>query len=143
MFERFTFSETAYFWRWWKEQRAATRATFRSLVAEGRIQFAGGGWVQPDEATTDYLQLLDLYTWGLRFDTMLWLYYQIKHSWHIGQTFCICLRMYYNIIKLVINYKANFREEKSWKQSKTSMFTYRKYSNSIGSSWIIGVLEFL
>lgn len=71
MFERFTFSETAYFWRWWKEQRAATRATFRSLVAEGRIQFAGGGWVQPDEATTDYLQLLDLYTWGLRFDTML------------------------------------------------------------------------
>ncbi|CAG9577073.1 unnamed protein product [Danaus chrysippus] len=63
---KFTFSETAYFWRWWKEQRGTTRATFRSLVAEGRIQFAGGGWVQPDEATTDYLQLLDLYTWGLR-----------------------------------------------------------------------------
>ncbi|XP_069356925.1 lysosomal alpha-mannosidase-like [Maniola hyperantus] len=63
---KFTFSETAYFWRWWKEQRASTRATFRTLVAEGRIQFAGGGWVQADEATADYLQLLDHYTWGLR-----------------------------------------------------------------------------
>ncbi|VVC92790.1 unnamed protein product, partial [Leptidea sinapis] len=62
----FTVSETAYFWRWWKEQRGATRSTFRSLVAEGRIQFAGGGWVQADEATTYYLQLIDLYTWGLR-----------------------------------------------------------------------------
>ncbi|XP_039752015.1 lysosomal alpha-mannosidase-like [Pararge aegeria] len=63
---KFTFSETAYFWRWWKEQRGATRATFKSLVAEGRIQFAGGGWVQADEATADYLQLLDHYTWGHR-----------------------------------------------------------------------------
>ncbi|XP_050358334.1 lysosomal alpha-mannosidase-like, partial [Nymphalis io] len=63
---KFTFSETAYFWRWWKEQRGTTRATFRSLVAEGRIEFAGGGWVQADEATVDYLQLLDQYTWGLR-----------------------------------------------------------------------------
>ncbi|CAH4036337.1 unnamed protein product [Pieris brassicae] len=63
---KFTFSETAYFWRWWKEQRGSTRATFRSLVAEGRIQFAGGGWVQADEATSHYLHILDQYTWGLR-----------------------------------------------------------------------------
>ncbi|KAJ2943253.1 hypothetical protein O0L34_g12058 [Tuta absoluta] len=63
---RFTFSETAYFWRWWKEQRPATRATFRSLVQEGRIEFAGGGWTQNDEATVDYLQIIDNFTWGLR-----------------------------------------------------------------------------
>ncbi|KAI8433445.1 hypothetical protein MSG28_015480 [Choristoneura fumiferana] len=63
---KFTFSEAGYFWRWWKEQRPATRATFRSLVQEGRIEFAGGGWVQNDEATADYLMLLDQYTWGLR-----------------------------------------------------------------------------
>ncbi|KAH9642679.1 hypothetical protein HF086_011036 [Spodoptera exigua] len=42
---KFTFSETAYFWRWWKEQRPTTRATFRTLVQEGRVEFAGGGWV--------------------------------------------------------------------------------------------------
>ncbi|CAH2056095.1 unnamed protein product, partial [Iphiclides podalirius] len=63
---KFTFSETVYFWRWWKEQRPATRATFRALVAEGRLEFAGGGWVQNDEATTDYLQIIDQFTWGLR-----------------------------------------------------------------------------
>ncbi|XP_063836494.1 lysosomal alpha-mannosidase-like [Ostrinia nubilalis] len=63
---KFTFSESAYFWRWWKEQRPLTRATFRSLVQEGRVEFAGGGWVQNDEAAVDYLQLIDQYTWGLR-----------------------------------------------------------------------------
>ncbi|XP_072948571.1 lysosomal alpha-mannosidase-like [Epargyreus clarus] len=63
---KFTFSETAYFWRWWKEQRATTRATFRTLVQEGRVQFAGGAWVQNDEATADYLQIIDQFTWGLR-----------------------------------------------------------------------------
>ncbi|XP_052749154.1 lysosomal alpha-mannosidase-like [Galleria mellonella] len=63
---KFTFSETSYFWRWWKEQRPVTRATFRTLVQEGRIEFAGGGWVHNDEATVDYLQIIDQYTWGLR-----------------------------------------------------------------------------
>ncbi|XP_063898600.1 lysosomal alpha-mannosidase [Helicoverpa armigera] len=63
---KFTFSETAYFWRWWKEQRPTTRATFRSLVQEGRVEFAGGGWVHNDEATPDYLHIIDQYTWGLR-----------------------------------------------------------------------------
>ncbi|XP_061727696.1 lysosomal alpha-mannosidase-like isoform X2 [Cydia pomonella] len=63
---KFTFSEVSYFWRWWKEQRPATRATFRGLVQEGRVEFAGGGWVQGDEATTDYLMILDQFTWGLR-----------------------------------------------------------------------------
>ncbi|CAH0601926.1 unnamed protein product [Chrysodeixis includens] len=62
----FTFSETAYFWRWWKEQRPTTRATFRALVQEGRVEFAGGGWVHNDEATPDYLHIIDQYTWGLR-----------------------------------------------------------------------------
>ncbi|KAF9804995.1 hypothetical protein SFRURICE_015943 [Spodoptera frugiperda] len=62
----FTFSETAYFWRWWKEQRPTTRATFRTLVQEGRVEFAGGGWVHNDEATPDYLHIIDQYTWGLR-----------------------------------------------------------------------------
>ncbi|XP_063392346.1 lysosomal alpha-mannosidase-like [Cydia fagiglandana] len=63
---KFTFSEVSYFWRWWKEQRPATRATFRGLVQEGRVEFAGGGWVQGDEATTDFLMILDQFTWGLR-----------------------------------------------------------------------------
>ncbi|KAJ8707781.1 hypothetical protein PYW07_011458 [Mythimna separata] len=63
---KFTFSETAYFWRWWKEQRPTTRATFRSLVQEGRLEFAGGGWVHNDEATPDYLHIIDQFTWGLR-----------------------------------------------------------------------------
>ncbi|KAM3955590.1 lysosomal alpha-mannosidase [Aphomia sociella] len=81
---KFTFSETAYFWRWWKEQRPVTRATFRTLVQEGRIEFAGGGWIQNDEATVDYLQIIDQYTWGLRkLNDTLGVCGKPKAAWHI------------------------------------------------------------
>nr|XP_037875476.1 lysosomal alpha-mannosidase isoform X2 [Bombyx mori] len=81
---KFTFSETSYFWRWWKEQRPVTRSTFRSLVQEGRVEFAGGGWVQNDEATSDYLQIIDQYTWGLRkLNDTLGLCGKPKAAWQI------------------------------------------------------------
>ncbi|XP_048487906.1 lysosomal alpha-mannosidase [Plutella xylostella] len=63
---KFTFAESAYFWRWWKEQRPSMRNVFRTLVQEGRIEIAGGSWVQNDEATADYEAIIDSYTWGLR-----------------------------------------------------------------------------
>ncbi|CAH0404424.1 unnamed protein product [Chilo suppressalis] len=81
---KFTFSETAYFWRWWKEQRPITRATFRTLVQEGRVEFAGGGWVQNDEATVNYLQIIDQFTWGLRkLNDTLGPCGKPKAAWHI------------------------------------------------------------
>lgn len=43
--------EIAIYWeRWMKEQNESTRAAVRGLFSRGQIEFAGGGWVQPDEA---------------------------------------------------------------------------------------------
>ena len=46
----FVWSETVFFARWWDELNAARRVRVRALVDAGRLEFAGGGWVQHDEA---------------------------------------------------------------------------------------------
>jgi hypothetical protein len=50
----FMISEMAFFEPWWWGQDAETRAAVRDLVAREQIEFAGGGWVMPDEATTRF-----------------------------------------------------------------------------------------
>ncbi len=56
----------AYFTRWWSEQSPAQQDTVKQLVREGRLHFVNGGWVQHDEACTDYTAMLDQTTKGHR-----------------------------------------------------------------------------
>ena len=39
----------------------------RQLVHQGRLQFAGGGWTQNDEAVTHYSAILDNLSLGMKF----------------------------------------------------------------------------
>ncbi|XP_006900896.1 PREDICTED: lysosomal alpha-mannosidase [Elephantulus edwardii] len=64
---RFIYVEIAFFSRWWKQQTRATQETVRELVRQGRLEFANGGWVMNDEATTHYGAIVDQMTLGLRF----------------------------------------------------------------------------
>ncbi|XP_013877498.1 lysosomal alpha-mannosidase [Austrofundulus limnaeus] len=64
---RFIYVETAFFYRWWKQQSSSTQQTVRQLVDEGRLEFVNGGWCMSDEATTHYSAVIDQMTLGLRF----------------------------------------------------------------------------
>lgn len=57
----------AFFERWWSEQNVQVQQKVRHLVHEGRLQFAGGGWTQNDEATTHYLAIIDNLSLGWKF----------------------------------------------------------------------------
>ncbi|PSN38675.1 hypothetical protein C0J52_08895 [Blattella germanica] len=41
---RFIYVETAYFWKWWQQQTEAKQKQVKTLVNEGRLEFAGGAW---------------------------------------------------------------------------------------------------
>lgn len=64
--KRFIYVESAFFFKWWREQNDDTRSKVSQLVQEGRLEFIGGAWVMNDEATTHYLSVIDQFTWGLR-----------------------------------------------------------------------------
>lgn len=63
---RFIYVETAYFWKWWLEQSEITQNSVKNLVATGQLEFIGGAWSMNDEATTNYMSIIDQFTWGLR-----------------------------------------------------------------------------
>ena len=48
---KFNFADIIFLERWWNDASEDLRNMMRNLVKEGRIQFVGGHWVMPDEAT--------------------------------------------------------------------------------------------
>uniref|UniRef100_A0A672MN70 Lysosomal alpha-mannosidase n=1 Tax=Sinocyclocheilus grahami TaxID=75366 RepID=A0A672MN70_SINGR len=64
---RFIYVETAFFYRWWRQQSQSTQKIVAQLVNEGRLEFINGGWCMSDEATTHYSAVIDQMTLGLRF----------------------------------------------------------------------------
>lgn len=64
---RFVWSETYFISQWYEEQNEDTRAGFRQLVEQGRLEFVGGGWVSPDEASVSPNAIIDNYMTGHRY----------------------------------------------------------------------------
>ncbi|ULT82208.1 hypothetical protein L3Y34_011880 [Caenorhabditis briggsae] len=62
---RFSFAETGFLWRWWTTTTDKNREKFKYLIQTGQIEMIGGGWVQNDEATSHYVDILDQMTLGL------------------------------------------------------------------------------
>ncbi|KAJ8675629.1 hypothetical protein QAD02_011415 [Eretmocerus hayati] len=63
---KFIYVETAYLWRWWKEENYTRRSILKKLVDDGRFEIIGGGWCMNDEAVTHYSSIIDQFTWGFR-----------------------------------------------------------------------------
>ena len=63
----FSYGEIAFFSRWWREASAAQRETARSLVLgkgengkkQRQLSFVNGGWVQHDEASSFFEEMVD------------------------------------------------------------------------------------
>ena len=66
--KRFSYTETAYFWKWWQQQPPEDQEKVRGLVASGQLEFVGGAWTMNDEATVNYQSVVDQFTYGLRYD---------------------------------------------------------------------------
>ncbi|XP_015365920.1 PREDICTED: lysosomal alpha-mannosidase isoform X2 [Diuraphis noxia] len=64
--KRFIYVETAFFWKWWVEQSTETQIIVKDLVASGQLEFIGGAWSMNDEAASNYMSIIDQFTWGLR-----------------------------------------------------------------------------
>ncbi|KAH8306687.1 hypothetical protein KR044_006530 [Drosophila immigrans] len=64
--KRFIYVESAFFFKWWKEQTKEQQDKVQMLVNEGRLEFIGGAWSMNDEATTHYQSVIDQFAWGLR-----------------------------------------------------------------------------
>lgn len=67
--KRFIYVESAFFFKWWKEQTAEVQEQVKMLVDEGRLEFIGGAWSMNDEATTHYQSVIDQFAWGLKWVT--------------------------------------------------------------------------
>ncbi|VDM24376.1 unnamed protein product [Toxocara canis] len=63
---RFSWAETGFLWRWINTHSDFQRHNLAKLVQKGQIEIVGGGWVQNDEATAHYIDIIDQMTFGLR-----------------------------------------------------------------------------
>ncbi len=61
---KFQAVEMIYFSKWYDAATPTQRAQAQTLVQNGQLQFAVGGWAMPDEATTDYTDVIETMTTG-------------------------------------------------------------------------------
>ncbi|KAI8041890.1 hypothetical protein M5D96_003185, partial [Drosophila gunungcola] len=64
---RFIQVETFFFAKWYSEQTETIQRAVKKLVADGRLEFAGGAWSMNDEATVNYQSVIDQFNLGLRY----------------------------------------------------------------------------
>ena len=60
----FNWAEVGYLSRWWEDGDVRRQQLMKKHVAQGRIVWAGGGWVQNDEAVTHYRSAVNQMTEG-------------------------------------------------------------------------------
>ena len=64
---KFIWAEISYFSWWWEEQTEVKRKSVRRLLENKQLEFVTGGWVQPDEANSNWealeIQMQEGFDW--------------------------------------------------------------------------------
>ena len=63
----FVIAEVSYFSKWYNLQSKKDKSTIKDLIRSGRIEFVHGGWVEQDEATTLYKDIILNMRVGMQF----------------------------------------------------------------------------
>jgi hypothetical protein len=63
----FTYAEMIFFERWYKSLPQVKKEQVKHFVKTGQLEFANGGWVMNDEATTHYQHIIDQMRLGMEF----------------------------------------------------------------------------
>ena len=135
---RFAWAETCFFERWYSEQKGAVKAKIARLVAEGQLEFVGGGWVQHDEALPTAEGILDQFeighTWLMRtFGVKPRIGWQLDPFGHSDATPSIFAALGYDA--LVIN-RIHSRKKSIFKSEKGMEFMWRGAKLDVAKSEI-------
>ena len=64
---KFMYVETGFFARWWDQQPQKKKDLTKTLVKNGQLEFINGGWCMHDEASPNYVAMVDQTTRGHQF----------------------------------------------------------------------------
>ncbi|KNC56371.1 alpha-mannosidase 2 [Thecamonas trahens ATCC 50062] len=131
---RFIWAEISFFSRWYSRQSEETRQTVEDLVASGQLEFVEGGWVQADEADTNYVSIMNHIAEGhaylkAHFGVRPRFAYQIDPFGHSSATPSLFARMGFE--GLVIN-RIHHALKSSFKRSKHMEFVWRGAPETLG-----------
>jgi alpha-mannosidase len=64
---KFIYVEVGFFAKWWDQQSQKKKEKTKKLVANGQLEFINGGWCMHDEASPNYIAMVDQTTRGHQF----------------------------------------------------------------------------
>lgn len=130
----FSWAETCFFARYYAELSVRRQATVRALVASGRLEFVGGGWVQHDEALTSVGGILESMTEGhawlqSTFGVRPQVGWQIDPFGHSAASAALMARM--GLRALVIN-RIHYRLKERWRSFRELEFLWKAGAPQLG-----------
>ena len=130
----FSWAETCFFARYYAELSVRRQAIVRALVASGRLEFVGGGWVQHDEALTSVGGILESMTEGhawlqSTFGVRPQVGWQIDPFGHSAASAALMARM--GLRALVIN-RIHYRLKERWRSFRELEFLWKAGAPQLG-----------
>ena len=125
--KRFVWSELSFFMRWWQTLNSADKDKFKKLVANGQLEFVGGGWVQNDEANPTAEAVVNQVSEGHDYVESLFgvrphIGWQIDPFGHSAMTPSLWALMGYDA--MVIN-RIHYQTKKRFKQQSAMEFVWQ------------------